>query len=157
MIPRSKYQQFGIPMGRPKGIVIHNTNFPVSARKCAEMMKESKTSRGTHYFVDADEVVQMLPLSRSAFNTGKGLDFGNTSCVCIEICTDPSEKRYEQGEQRAIDLINDLMKKYDIDLTDIYFHRDFDTTVNCPAQILRRYGSKENFLAKLKGEQNGHD
>ena len=152
MLPEAKFRQYGLPMDKPKGIVIHNTNTPLSAQKCAEWMTNSKTSRGAHYFVDADEVIQMLPLDWSCFNTGKGMDFGNTQCISIEICTDPSERRYEQGERRAIDLIKRLMKEYCIDLTGIYFHRDFNSSVNCPAQILKKYGTKQNFLNLLKGE-----
>ena len=152
ILPESKYRQFGTPNMKVRGLVIHNTNTPQNARKTALWIKQTDTSKGCHFIVDADEIIQVMPLDWSAFNTGMGMDFGNTQCISIEICTDPSEARYEQGERKAIDLIKKLMKEYSLDLTQVYFHRDFNQNVNCPAQILRRYGTKQNFLRKLKGE-----
>lgn len=149
MISEAKLRQYGVPMAEVKGIVIHNTNTPRTAEKLAEWMKKSTDSRACHFFVDHKEVIQMLPLDWSAFNTGKGLDFGNTSCIAIEICTNPSERLQELGERKAIDLIKRLMKRYRLNLTDIYFHRDFDPSVNCPAQLLRKYGTKRNFLSQI--------
>lgn len=146
MIPRKLYKQYGIPMKKPKGIVIHNTNVQKSAKELEEWMVNNKSSNGCHYFVDADEVRQVMPLTWSAFNTGKGFDFGNTECIVVEVCSDLNGTRYQQGEDRAIKLIRELMNKYRLTAADIYFHRDFDPNINCPAQILKRYGSKQNFL-----------
>ena len=141
-----------MPNMTPKGIVIHNTNTSLSAEQTAEEMKKTDSSRGFHFVVDASQTIQMMPLDWSCFNTGMGMDFGNTSCISIEICSHPSEKKYLQGQDRAIELIRELMAKYHLTEKDIYFHRDFNPSVNCPAQILRIYGTKQNFLQKLKGE-----
>jgi len=139
----------------PKGIVIHNTNSPRTARELAEWMKKTDEARGCHYFVDSSETIQMMPLSWSVFNTGMGNDFGNTQCIAIEICTDPSERKYLAAQSRAMELIKDLMAKYHLTESDIYFHRDFNPNVNCPAQILSRYKTKQGFLQLVKGEPNG--
>lgn len=155
MIPRAKYRQFGRPKMTPEGIVIHNTNSPKTARELAKWMKQTDEARGCHYFVDSEETIQMMPLTWSVFNTGMGNDFGNTKCIAIEICTHPSERKYLEGQARAIKLIKDLMAKYHLKESNIYFHRDFNPSVNCPAQILRLYGNKQNFLQLLKGEPNG--
>ena len=155
MIPESKWKQYGLPNAEIKGIVIHNTNNQQwSARRLEKWLtEENRTSAGCHFLVDKDEVIQVMPLDWSVWNTGMMMDFGNLHCISIEVVSHPSEKQYEQAEQKAIELIRKLMKEFDLTEKDIYFHRDFNPNVNCPAQILRRYGSKQNFLNRLKGEK----
>lgn len=133
-----------------KGIVIHNTNNQLLSAERLEkwLIEECKTSQGCHYLVDHKEVRQIMPLDWSVFNTGRGNDFGNLHCIAIEICSNPSEILYGQGESKAIDLIKELMRKYDFDLTDIYFHNEFNPNVNCPAHILKQYGTKKNFIER---------
>lgn len=135
-----------------KGIVIHNTNIQKSAHMCEKMMLEGKDSRGTHFFVDED-IVQVMPLDWSCFNTGKGLDFGNTQCIAIEICSNLNTQKYFKAEQTAVELIKELMKEFNLTTEDIYFHRDFDSTVNCPADILRIYKDKKSFIRRYFNEQ----
>ena len=136
-----------------KGIVIHNTNNQSwSAERIEQYLENENTgSNGCHFIVDYKEVRKIMPLNWCAWSTGMGLDFGNQHCIAIEICSNPSDRLYLQGQSRAIKLIRKLMRKYKLKTSDIYFHRDFDSTINCPAQILKLYGSKARFLALLKG------
>ena len=155
MIPGSKWKQYGLPDAQIKGIVIHNTNNQLwSARRLEKwLVEENRTSAACHFLVDANETIQVMPLDWSVWNTGMGMDFGNLHCISIEICSHPSERKYLEGEKRAIQLIKELMIQFNLTEKDIYFHRDFNPNVNCPAQILRRYGKKQNFLNLLKGER----
>ena len=155
MIPESKWKQYGLPNADIKGIVIHNTNNQTwTARRLEKWLtEENKTSAACHFLVDADDCLQVMPLSWSVWNTGMGMDFGNLHCISIEICSHPSERKYLEAEKRAIQLIKELMQQFNLTEKDIYFHRDFNPNINCPAQILRRYGSKQNFLNYLKGER----
>ena len=150
MISESKWKQYGLPNMEVKGIVIHNTNTTQSAEEIEEWMEHSDTSKGCHFVVDCKEVRQVMPLEWSVFNTGMGLDFGNLNCIAIEICSHPSNKKYLEGQSKAIDLIKTLMARFELTIDDVYFHRDFQPNVNCPAQILKRYSKKE-FLNLLKG------
>lgn len=151
MLPESKWRQFGLPDATIEGIVIHNTNIVKSASECEKMMlDDERSSRGAHYFVDDQEVVQAMPADWSVWNTGMGMDFGNLHCISIEICTSLSDRKYLQGQGRAIELIEELMEQFRLSKKDIYFHRDFKPDINCPAQILRIYGDKQNFLALIK-------
>lgn len=150
-----KMNQFGIPRkGDVKGIVIHNTqNFKMSARELYDWLEnESRTSQCCHYLIDHTETIQVMPLDWSVWNTGDGYSFGNLHCIAIEICSNPNTELYLKGEARALALIRELMAEFNLTEKDIYFHRDFQPNINCPAQILKLYGSKANFLAKLKGE-----
>lgn len=150
MISQSKWKQYGLPNAEIKGIVIHNTNNQLWSAEQLEMWLENdnETSACCHFLVGHTEVRQVMPLDWSVWNTGDGYSFGNLNCIAIEVCSNPSEILYEQGEDKAIDLIKVLMERYNLTINDIYFHRDFDNTINCPAQILKRYGSKKTFLER---------
>lgn len=154
MLPESKWKQFGLPNAEIKGIVIHNTNNQNYSAERLEMWltEECRTSQGAHFIVDDKEVRQIMPLDWSVFNTGMGMDFGNLHCISVEICSNPSNSKYLQGQSKAIDLINELMERYSFTKSDIYFHRDFNPNINCPSQILKLYGNKNNFLKLLKGD-----
>ena len=153
MLSEEKWRQYGVSGNKLRGIVVHNTNNQKMSAKDLEywLENECRTSQGCHYIVDHEEVRQIMPLSWSAFNVGNGMQFGNTDCIAIEICSNPSTKKYLAGQSKAIDLIEELMEKYDLTCKDIYFHRDFQPNINCPAQILQLYGDKQTFLSLLKG------
>lgn len=154
MISKKKWAQFGHAGNKKTGIVIHNTNNPAMSAEDLEkwLNEDCRTSQGCHYFVDHKEVREVMPLSWSVYNVGNGIAYGNTDCIAIEICSNLNDKLYLEGQAKAVALIKDLMKKYNIPMERIYFHRDFQRNVNCPAQILRLYGNKSSFLALLKGE-----
>lgn len=157
MLPKSKWAQFGSPGNKVRGIVVHNTNNQgMSAKDLEKWLKtDCKTSQGCHYLVDHNDVIKVMPFSWSVYNVGNGLAFGNTDCIAVEICSNPSETLYLAGQDKAIDLIIDLMGKYGLTSRDIYFHRDFQHNINCPAQILRIYGNKQNFLQLIERRKNG--
>lgn len=149
MLPEEKWRQYGRPNMEVKGIVIHNTNVQKTAKELAKWMEQTQSSRGTHYFVDDKSTIQVMPLDWSVFNTGRGNDLGNTACISIEICSNLSDLKYLKGQERAVKLIKKLMKQYDLSIEDIYFHRDFQPNANCPAQILKIYGDKNNFIREV--------
>lgn len=155
MIPESKWRQFGLPNADIQGIVIHNTNNQSWSAERLErwLIEECQTSQGCHYIVDYEEVRQVMPLDWSVWNTGMGYDFGNLHCIAVEICSNPNNSLYLQGQSKAIDLIERLMREFNLTKSNVYFHRDFNPYVNCPSQILKLYGNKSNFLALLKGEK----
>lgn len=155
MLSKSKWKQYGLPNAEIKCIVIHNTNNQGwSAERLERWLKEEcVSSQGTHFLVDYKEVRQVMPLDWSVWNTGMGMDYGNLHGIAIEICSNPSNKLYLEGQDKAIDLIVDLMAQFNLGLEDIYFHRDFQPNVNCPAQILKRY-TKQQFLSLIERRQN---
>ena len=154
MLTESKWKQYGLPNATIQGIVIHNTNNQfLSAEQLESFLeKDTKHNASAHFIIDYKEVRQVMPTDWSVWNTGDGYSFGNLHCLAIEICSNPSTELYLQGQARAIELIKELMTEFNLTEKDIYFHRDFQPNVNCPAQIIKLYGSKANFLALLKGE-----
>ena len=153
MLTESKWKQYGLPNATIQGIVIHNTNNQFKSAEALEsfLEKDNRGSNGCTFLVDFKEVRQIMPTDWSVWNTGDGFSFGNLHCIAVEICSNPNTELYLQGQARAVELIKELMTEFNLTEKDIYFHRDFQPNVNCPAQILKLYGSKAKFLELLHG------
>lgn len=152
MLTESKWKQYGLPNATIQGIVIHNTNNQFkSAEQLEEWLSKNNYSSGCHFLIDHKEVRQIMPTDWSVWNTGDGFSFGNLHCIAVEICSNPNTELYLQGQARAVELIKELMTEFSLTEKDIYFHRDFQPNINCPAQILKLYGSKAKFLELLHG------
>lgn len=124
-----------------RGITIHNTGNGYSAYELCNMVQRNLC----HFLVDENEVIQTTPVGEMAMHTGKGYDFGNMYTIAIEICRSTTDL-YPLAEARAIELVKGLMKMYDLEPKDIYFHIDFDPNTYCPHRILTDYGSKEKWI-----------
>ncbi|MBQ0113742.1 MAG: N-acetylmuramoyl-L-alanine amidase [Bacteroidales bacterium] len=151
MLPETQWRQFGYP--RPngeadiEGIVIHNTGSLLTASELFNWLKdECKTSQGTTYIVDKDEIIQVVPDTFAVYSCGKGDDYSTKHLIAIEICDNINNEDYLLGQDRAIELIKSLMEKYNIPRSQIFFHLDFDNKTRCPHTILDLYGTKKNFL-----------
>lgn len=146
MISASKWAQYGRPDFKPKGVIIHNTNSGLDALGCFNEMQNGDSSRGAHFFVDHRGIVQAMPLNWSCFSSGRGYDFANTELIAIEIVTEPDTRKQQTAEEVAVMLISRLMELYGFNTDSIYFHNDFYASINCPAQLIARYGSKKGFI-----------
>lgn len=150
MINKNKFIQYGFKRENEiKCIVIHNTGYYFdSARKFYDYMNNVDiSSKGCHYLIDDKEIIEVIPLEYSVYHTGKGNDYACKFGIAIEIVSNIDKEKYLKGQKKAISLIKDLMKKYNLTKDDIYFHNDFANRY-CPHQILDIYGSRNNFLRK---------
>ena len=157
MIDENKYNQFGFPRSTAdiQGITLHETgNYEMDAQQlCDWLNTECKTSQGTHYIVDAEKVVQVMPDDWAVYHTGKGKDWGNRYTIAIEICSSYNDGTYHAAEDRAVGLIRELMEEYNIPKDMIYFHNDFDPRKHCPNRALDEYGTSKCFVyQKIEGE-----
>lgn len=131
-----------------KGITIHNTGNKMSAKEHEKLMSESKQHFATHFFVDENEIIQVMPLDWSVWHTGKGLDMGNTRTIAIEICRSMSDlETYKKAQANAIALVKELLKTFHLTNDNIYFHQNF-SDVYCPHRILDLYKTRKNFIRK---------
>lgn len=150
MIDEKKWRQFGFPrtVADIQGITIHETgNYEMNAQElCDWMNTECKTSQGTHYFVDDTQTVQAMPLDWAVYHTGKGKDWGNEHTIAIEIVSSYSDEKYLMAEDRAVQLIRELMQSHEITSDMVFFHHDFDNKKHCPNRILDTYGTSKNFV-----------
>lgn len=149
MLDPNKWSQFGIErVDSIKGITIHNTHSTLSASEHFALMESATDHLATHYFVDENEVVQVMPESWCVWHTGKGFDLGNMRTIAIEICRSECDlETYLAAQANAKILINELLDKYQLTKADIFFHKDFQN-VYCPHKILDIYGNKKNFIRK---------
>ena len=142
-------EQYGIPGLEIKGITIHNTGNENSAQKCYDLLEHSMRNNATHFFVDEKETLQFMPLDWCVFHTGRAYDWACKHTIAIEICRSLSdEKTYKQAEENAVQLIKELMNKYNLTTENIYFHKDFLSTTYCPHRILDTYGNKKEFIRR---------
>lgn len=147
MLSENKWAQYGKDGLEVEGIILHNTgNVNMSALQLLDYMEnDCKYSTGTHYFVDHNGVVQVLPLTWRTWTTGKGNDWAFDHCIAIEICDNLNDELYKQGQDNAVVLIRELMSTYNLGMYDIYFHNDFNPRVYCPHIILDIYKSAQEF------------
>lgn len=150
MIDPNKFEQYGFPreVGDIQGITIHETNnYQMDAEELEEYMNtKQKTSQGTHYFVDWNEVRQVMPLDYAVYHTGKGKDWGCRYTIAIEIVDNLQDELFERAVDNAIALIKSLQSEYAISNEMIYFHNDWDNKTYCPHKILDDYKTSKNFV-----------
>lgn len=152
-----KFNQYGEPGLEVQGIVIHNTSILPSAVDYENYYEnECKTNQATHFVVDWQNVVDILPLDWKVYSTGKGQDWAFNHCISIDICSNINDDKYYAGERKAVELIERLMEEYNLTSSDIYFHSDFNNRAYCPSDILNRYLIKKNFI-KNYFEKNKED
>lgn len=122
---------------KPTRIVVHNTANDASARNEVYYMIRNSSSTGFHYAVDDKEIVQGIPENRNAFHAGDGnKGKGNREGIAIEICYSKSGgERFAKAELKAIDLIVDILKRYDWGIEQVTKHQDYSGKY-CPHRTL---------------------
>ena len=107
MIPEEMYKFKSPYYMEPIGVTIHNTanDAPaINEAKC--LQNDPSEERSFHFAVDDCEVVQILPINRTAWHAGDGLGKGNMRTIAIEICYSKSGgERFEKAEQNAAQLL----------------------------------------------------
>ena len=151
MLSVNKWEQYGIPREEGtygiRGITIHE--FDDSSKTAEDIYQflnnESKENEGYHFAVDADHIVELMPLDYSVYHTGKYMDWGDLYTVAIVICKNEDDNLFAANVNNAIILIKDLMEEYDLTYRDIFFHIDFNGRVHCPDNLLNMYESSSSF------------
>jgi len=121
----------------PEFVVVHNTANDASAKNEIEYMSTNNVSTSFHIAVDDVEVIQAIPFDRNAFHAGDGsTGVGNRKGIAIEICYSKSGgERFEKAKNNAIELITDILIKYNWDISHVKKHQDFSNKY-CPHRIL---------------------
>lgn len=132
-----------------KGITIHNTGNTLTALQNYKMLKDGGRLDACHFLIDDKKIVNTWDENEPAYHTGKGYDLGNMNTIAIEICFSKRDlKQYLKAEEKAMGFVKELLDKYELNSSCIYFHRDFNHTSNCPHRILEIYGDKKSFIRK---------
>ncbi len=140
----------GIPMS-PTYITIHETdNTDKGATASAHAILQANGNNRTaswHYSVDDKEIWQSIPDNEVAWACGDGANgTGNRHSISVEICVN-SDGNFEKAKQNAIWLVQYLMDKHNISITNVVQHNKWSGK-NCPRK-LRASGWNE-FLNQIK-------
>ncbi|MBC9785850.1 N-acetylmuramoyl-L-alanine amidase [Heliobacterium chlorum] len=140
----------------PTFITVHNTgNSSAGADAAGHAAFIKSPGAGTtswHFSVDDHQIIQHIPTNENAWHAGDGGNGpGNRTSIGVEICEN-SDGNLAQAEANAIDLIIDLMKQYNIPLTNVVPHKHW-TGKDCPHLILPRWDAFIASIANRKQER----
>ncbi|WP_152425513.1 peptidoglycan recognition protein family protein [Bacillus subtilis] len=118
-------------------ITFHNTANDASANNEISYMRNNNETVSYHFAVDDKEVVQGLPINRSAFHCGDGeYGTGNRKSIGVEVCYSKSGgERYRKAEALAIKFIAQLLKERGWGVDRVKKHQDWSGKY-CPHRVL---------------------
>ncbi|MBC9785494.1 N-acetylmuramoyl-L-alanine amidase [Heliobacterium chlorum] len=155
IVPQGAKNRPGYPL-TPTFITVHNTgNSSAGADAAGHAAFIKSPGAGTtswHFSVDDHQIIQHIPTNENAWHAGDGGNGpGNRTSIGVEICEN-SDGNLAQAEANAIDLIIDLMKQYNIPLTNVVPHKHW-TGKDCPHLILPRWDAFIASIAKRQQER----
>ena len=134
-------------------LVLHYTgNDGDTAEGNGKYFANNVVKASAHYFVDDDSVIQAVPDRSVAWSvggskwgdckqTGGGTMYGiihNFNSLNVELCDTLKDGQYQASEktlENAVSLCRQLMKRYEIPITNVYRHFDV-TGKHCPAYFM---------------------
>ena len=142
-----------------KYIILHYVGAVSTAKNNAEYFYDKFRGASAHYFVDENEIWQVVEDNDSAWAIGANkyyTDARNTNSISIEMCCYKNSNGKldikEEVVNKAIELTKYLMKKYDIDADHVIRHYDA-TRKMCPAPFVND-GSRWDDFKKALGEKS---
>lgn len=135
-------------------IVMHYVGAVSSARNNATYFKDTYRGASAHYFVDDNEIVQVVEDKDISWHSGSDKyysDARNSNSIGIEMCCYKNNGKLDISEKtvsRAIELVKELMKKYNIPVKNVIRHYDVSHKV-CPAPFVNDVSRWYDFKSKL--------
>lgn len=123
-----------------KYIVVHYTgNDGDTDENNGKYFKNNVVKTSAHYFVDGDSITQAVPDNYVAYHCGatkyKHASCRNSNSLAVELCDDVKNGVVYPSAAtiaNAVDLVKDLMKKYNVPAANVIRHYDV-TGKLCPA------------------------
>lgn len=140
--------QFGYEGLNINGITIHNNGSEKSAQEVYDDIASAQENINIcHFLVDESEVIQTMPLDWAVYQVAHIKNWVNSNTIAVDICRSRSlNELYLPAQEKAINLIKELMETYNLTTNDLYLHKDFERQTYCPHRILDIYGNKSNFI-----------
>ena len=144
-------------------LVMHYVGAVSTARNNASYFKNTYRGASAHYFVDDNEVVQVVEDKDIAWHCGNDVYYSgarNSNSLSIEMCcykmSNGNLNVSSDTESRAIELSKELIQKYNIPIENVVRHYDV-THKNCPAPFVTDEEKWNNFKKKLQGESTSEE
>lgn len=140
---------------KPQYIVIHDVGAKSTAKNNVDYFAGGNRGASAHLFVDDTECWQSVEFNHGAWHVGDGdgkYGIHNQNSIGIEMCL-PSGTVTVKTEQNTIEIVQDLMKKYNISITNVVRHYDASRK-NCPAQfnLDKKWTRWVNFKSDVLGK-----
>ena len=137
-------------------LVIHYVGAVSSAKNNAQYFYTAKRGASAHYFVDANEIWQVVEDTDNAWHVGGAKTYynacRNNNSIGIEMCCfkdDFGTWYFEpQTVQNTIELARELIKKYGISRGHVVRHYDVTHKI-CPAPFVNNPDAWQNFLDEV--------
>ena len=137
-------------------IVMHYVGAVSSTKNNASYFKNTYRGASAHYFVDDNDIYQVVEDKDISWHCGSDKYYNNarnSNSIGIEMCCIKKNGKLdisEATENRAVELVKELMKKYDIDVNHVCRHYDVSHKV-CPAPMVNDKDRWNKFIEKLGG------
>ena len=139
-----------------KFIILHYVGAVSTAKNNAEYFYDKYRGASAHYFVDDKEIWQVVEDNDASWAIGADkyyTDARNSNSISVEMCcytmTNGNINVAKEVEEKALELVKMLMKKYNVDIDHVIRHYDA-TRKNCPAPFVKDEERWENFKKKLQ-------
>lgn len=144
-------------------LVMHYVGAVSTAKNNASYFKNTYRGASAHYFVDDNEIVQVVEDKDIAWHCGNDVYYcgaRNSNSLSIEMCcyrmSNGNLNITADTEARAVELAKELIKKYNIPIENVVRHYDV-TRKNCPAPMVSDVERWNNFKKKLQGQDTTED
>ena len=135
-----------------KYIILHYTgNKGDTAKNNGTYFCGGNRGASAHYFVDDNEIVQVVEEYNSAWSVGDGkgkYNITNQNSISIEMCCNSDGEVSEKTEANTLELVKSLMDKYNISVTNVVRHYDASRKI-CPNWSANNWDRWFNFKKKL--------
>lgn len=133
----SKYNNSSRNGTKIEYIVIHDTgNYRDTAKDNSSYFNGGDRQASAHYFVDETSIYQVVEENRSSWSCGDGggkYGITNSNSIGIELCNSGGFIS-DKTKSNSIELIRDIMNKYNIPLSKVVRHYDASRKY-CPSNM----------------------
>lgn len=135
-------------------IVMHYVGAVSTAKNNASYFKNTYRGASAHYFVDDNEIVQVVEDKDISWHCGSNTYYcgaRNSNSIGVEMCCIKKNGKLDISEkvvEKAIELVKELMEKYNIPVDRVVRHYDVSHKV-CPAPFVNDVSRWNDFKSKL--------
>lgn len=141
-----------------KFIILHYVGAVSTAKNNADYFFSKYRGASAHYFIDNKEIWQVVEDNDAAWAIGANkyyTEARNSNSISVEMCCYTMKNGNinvaKEVEEKAVELVKMLMKKYNINVDHVIRHYDA-TRKNCPTPFVSDTERWNDFKNKLQGQ-----